>query len=240
MPRSLTLFLTLATSAAALLADPGHALPKPAAQPDEADTPAIQLTADEVVVTGFPEGSEVLLASVSVTIENAILSRIWYQGLEPTVGGEALFRPTYGVPERSIWIATGVGVESGTIVAASPPGFELRETPRPWGSVHPGGGDESDYLLDSSGGLAVWIVRKSPQGAFYILAGDGARNDLDQTPNGVIVLPIDRFQPVAEDGPPLTPARPLPDDLLLVMDRRSLEYYTAQVRELMRNEEVAP
>ena len=235
MPRSLTLFLTLATSVATLLADPGHALPARAAEPAAADAPAIEFTADEVVVTGFPEGSEVLLASVSVTIENAILSRIWHQGLERTVDGEALFRPPYGVPERSIWIATGV--ESGTIVAASPPGFELREKPRPWGSIHPGGGDESDYLLDSSGGIAVWILRSTPQpGAFYILAGDGARNDLDQTPNGVIVLPFDRFQPVAEDGPPLTPARPLPDDLLLTLDRISLEYYAAPVRDLMRGE----
>ena len=221
-------FLLLSMATAPLWAEQRVVYPISMTQ-TASESPAIELTAEEVLVRGLTEGADALLMSLAIDIERSVLSRLWHQDTEATVGGEARFPSPFGIPRRSIWLAADL--ETGTTLSASPVGFELREKPKPWGSVHPGNGNEPDYLLDDSQALVVWLVRPT-QGAWVLLAGDGATNDLDETPNGVVVLPFDRFEPVGE-SPPLQPALPLPTDLLVSIDRHSLEYWVAPVRDLI-------
>ena len=196
----------------------------PKSFPTRAGGPAITFAEDSVTLSGATPGATLYVASVSLGSAN-------YQtvvGNEAGVvsadaAGTALYTTRRPVETRGVWIAVD-GATGGYTVAA-PPGTLLREIDFPGNGIAPSGsGALRRFALSERFSVEAILIRPAV-GMWSGSLRDGGRHDEDQTIDGAIEADITTLLPVG--NAPAAPERVMPGDLLVLIDRATLEYHVA-------------
>jgi hypothetical protein len=217
--RSFVVAFSLLISAAALAAP---RLPK--TFPTRAGGPAIEIGEASVALSGATPGARVYLASVSLgsgSYQISVASEAAVVTADAT--GAAVYSTPRPVETRGVWIAVD-GTTGGYTVAA-PRGTLLREIDFPGnGFAQTGNGAWRRFALVERYSVEAIVIRPSV-GMWSGSLRDGGNRDEDKTIDGAIEADIASLTPVGDA--PAAPERIMPGDLLVLIDRVTLEYHVA-------------
>lgn len=217
--RALAVALSLFVAALAV-AEPR--LPKTFAT--RAGGPSIGIGESSVALTGATAGATLYVANVSLGSGGYQISVISEAGVVTAdANGAAVYTTTRPVERRGVWIAVD-GATGGYTVAA-PRGSLLREIDFPGnGLEQSGNGAWRRFALAERYSVEAILIRPSA-GMWAGSLRDGGNRDEDDTINGAIDADIATLAPVGNT--PVPPERIMPGDLLVLIDRATLEYHVA-------------
>ena len=189
---------------------------------------SVRVEQDHVlVVSGLTPGGEVVVAGAgryrsAWQIEHL---RVLEVRVDDDGDGSVTVELDQAIPLQSVWWA--VDATTGDLAVATREGYTADRREAPAGAL--ARGDRGEALLVVHGWPAAnALVVRPGAGVWTVRAGDGALNDSDGAPNGVIQIPVAAFRPRAGTAAPDLDEL-LPGDVLVVVSPRRLAFYATRV-----------
>jgi hypothetical protein len=190
-----------------------------AAQPPQ-PKPVLAFSADGLAASGLTAGGTVVWYGLERRVDDYTLQIVRHaQTSAAAADGTAALALGRAAAPASLWIA--VDLASGTYDVAAPDGSAPHRLPKPLTGLLPGAGGAADRLTDTRSYIEALVVRPAV-GAWTFHGGDGGQDDEDGKPDGRLLLPLDRLQPLATAPAPAAKAGD--KDLWFVLDPNRLEY----------------
>ena len=139
--------------------------------------------------------------------------------------GEATIELDREVATASVWVV--VDLAKGGLVVAAPRGTSFREIGFDARSVAAGPAGKLDRLVHARPYLELFLARPGV-GAWVMTAGEGAAGDDDGERDGWLRTALASMEPIETSPPP--PDELEADDVLVMVDPRTLEYYAVVFR----------
>jgi hypothetical protein len=189
---------------------------------------AVQVGAQEIVVTGVSPGADVyLFAGLQVGhVYYSALRSVDMTASDDDRDGIVRFAYPAGVPLRSVWIA--IDQRNGDIGAGVPAGYTLRMSTIPPGAWKRKGPDGIDTLAIDHRALEYLLVHPGQGGAWRWQADQGGARDEDGVDDGILTISPAHMRRSKKNGPP-APHAFSGGDLLIAIDPFSLEVVTSRV-----------
>jgi hypothetical protein len=189
--------------------------------------PVLGFETKAVVASGVPAGGRVAVFGVGKGHNGFTGYLVRWQEVLPDDDGDGAARLEleFALPWKSVWAAIDLG--SGELSLAAPEGFALREVAFPPGAIEADG----RALRDQRRYVQVLWARPGhgpDAGAWGASFGDGGASDDDGVEDGAVRAPTSAFAPLVAGvaGPP---DRFAAGDVVVVVDRESLEVYAARL-----------
>jgi hypothetical protein len=192
----------------------------------DAATPAVRFDAQRVALTGFTPSGSVAWTSVSREPQgySTLTARRSGVAVADTLG-EATIELDGPVATASVWVV--VDLVGGGLTVAAPEGTSFREIGFDGRSVVANPQGKLNRLVHARPYLELFLARPGV-GAWVMTAGEGADGDDDGERDGSLRTSLANMQPLATSPPP--PEGLEVDDVLVMIDPRSLEYYAVRFR----------
>jgi hypothetical protein len=196
----------------------------PKSFPTRAGGPAIAFAEDSITLAEATPGARLYVANVSLGSGSyQIIVQSEAGVVTADAAGAARYAPQRPVETRGVWIAVD-GATGGYTVAA-PRGTLLREIDFPGNGFPPtGSGALRRFALAERYSVEAILIRPAV-GMWSGSLRDGGKHDEDKTIDGAIEADVATLTPVG--NAPAAPERVMPGDLLVLIDRATLEYHVA-------------
>jgi hypothetical protein len=192
----------------------------------DAATPTVRFDARSVALAGLtPSGS---IAWTSVSREPGGYSTLTASRSGVATAdalGEAMIELDGDVATASVWVV--VDLDGGDFAVAAPEGTSFREIAFDGRSVVANPQGKLNRLVHARPYIELFLARPGV-GAWVMTAGEGAAGDDHEEQNGSLRATLATMQPLAASPPP--PDELEVDDVLVMVDPRSLEYYAVKFR----------
>lgn len=195
---------------------------RPKAFPKRAGGPAMSFEETAIVLTGATGGATLYVAGVSFAPGYQTVVQSEAGVVTADAAGAARYVTRQPVETRGLWIA--VDAATGGYTVAAPPGMLRREMDFPGNAPSTGGGALRRFLLADRWSIEAILIRPS-QGMWAATLRDGVTRDAGGTIDGTVDLDIATLASVGKAPP--APDRMMPGDLLVLIDRVTLEYHVA-------------
>lgn len=212
-------------AASLLSAAPAHAaapvpLGRAASAPAEL---AVTFEQAAVVASDLSPGGDAVFFSVAREPQgyyNRIVRRSGFELVDAL--GEARFAvERAAVPLKSVWVVADVA--TGAFSVAAPESFALREVPFPSRGFEVGAPGLVNRLRHTMPYVDLVLIRPGV-GAWRLQSFDGAATDRSDEGDGEVVTSLEDLAGIDELATP-APTRFAQDDVLVVIDPRTLRYY---------------
>lgn len=192
----------------------------------DAATPTVRFDARSVAVAGLTPSGSVAWTSVSREPQGYSTLIARRSGVAPADGsGEATIELDGDVATASVWVV--VDLDEGGFAVAAPPGSSFREVAFDGRSVVANPQGKLNRLVHTRPYVELFLARPGV-GAWVMTAGEGAAGDDDGEQDGSLRTRLESLEPLAASPPP--PDGLEADDVLVMVDPRSLEYYAVELR----------
>lgn len=196
---------------------------------DASAPPELAVTFEEaaVLAAGLTPGGDAVFWSVAREPLGYHQRVVESQGLEVVDAlGEARFEPEEGaVLLKSVWAV--VDVATGGFAVAGPPGFRLRQAPFPGRGFEAGAPGLVNRLRHELESIHVLIVRPGVT-AWRLEAWDTSPRDRDGADDDRVLMSLEDLEPLEASGPG-PPDRFARDDVIVVIDPRTLRFYATRL-----------
>lgn len=190
----------------------------------DAAAPVVRFDARSVSLTGLTPSGSVAWTSVSREPGGYSTLTATRSGVATADAlGEAVIELDGDVATASVWVVVDLG-EGGFTVAA-PEGTSFREVAFDGRSVAASPEGQLNRLVHARRYIELFLARPGV-GAWATAAGEGAEGDDDGEQNGSLRTTLAAMQPLAASPPP--PDELAADDVLVMVDPRTLEYYAVK------------
>lgn len=194
---------------------------------------ALSFEALEVVASELTPGGDAVFFSVARIPLGDVNQVVRFRGVELVDPfGEARFAPeveggpgaSEGVPLKSVWAV--VDLSTGAYAVGAPSGFFLRQVAFPGRGFEVGAPGLVNRLRHRFSFVDMLVVRPGV-GAWWLRAHDVGPHDHDGADDDVSTTSLEDMEPMGASPPP--PDRFGKDDILVVIDPRTLRFYATRL-----------
>ncbi len=193
-------------------------------------TPELMLSFEslEVVASDLTPGGDAVFFSVARIPREYFNEVVRFRGTEPVDSfGEARFAPESddgSVPLKSVWAV--VDLATGAYTVGAPPGFVLREVAFPGKGFEVGAPGLVNRLRHRFSFVDMLLVRPGV-GSWWLRAHDTGPHDHDGADDDRSTTALEDLEPMGAG--PAPPDRFARDDVLVVIDPRTLQFYATRL-----------